>query len=514
MQPSLRRRRRGGARHFVLASLITYIALASQILSALVVLPVGVRYFGPREFGIWLALSTLATYLNQGNLGILAATTTAVAQTRDRDGAGRITAQALRFLTAAAALLLVVGTALWFAFPGWLEVLFGPRGATADVRRAVAVTLLGNLLLLPLAVAGATFAGLQRVVAQQTYQTVGALARPLALLVTVLVGGGLTTLALLSFAAAAAIALAALIHLLVSERLRLAHHLVRDVRDVTLLRSGLRFFVLQLELTIVTNSDSIVISSLLGPEAVVPYVAVLRVFQLVTNVVYGFQGPLWPAYGDAYAAKDWAWMSRAYQRVTAYGLILSGAGWIGITLVLPDLIPIWLGDQVPVHLGLVAALGAFTWMYTYVSASGVLLSSMDRTRSQAVSYGYEAVLNVVLSVLLARAVGITGVAVGTLVAAAAGGLWLLPRDVTRSTGGRVQGEWRAFLGSAAYVVPLALLALLVVATTGPLATAGLGAVLVGAYVGLAARQFSEPVSEVVAVVRRKLTRQRTGRKST
>lgn len=497
----------------MLASLITYVAIAVQILSALVVLPVGVRYFGPREFGIWLALYTLATYLNQGNLGILAATTTAVARTTDRDGAGRIVAQALRFLVAAAALLLVVGTAVWLALPGWLEVVFGPGGATADVRRAVAVTLLGNLLLLPLAVAGATFAGLQRVVAQQTYQTIAALARPLALLVTILVGGGLTTLALLSFAAAAAIALASFIHLLVSERLRLAHHLVRGVRELTLLRSGLRFFVLQLELTVVTNSDSIVISSLLGPEAVVPYVAVLRVFQLVTHVVYAFQGPLWPAYGDAFATGDWGWMRRAYRRVTAYGLILSGAGWIGITLVLPDLIPIWLGEQVPVHLGLIVALGAFTWMYTYVSASGVLLSSMDRTTSQAVSYGFEAVLNVVLSVLLARALGITGVAVGTLVAAAAVGLWLLPRDVTRSTGGQIQSEWRAFLGSAAYVVPLALLALVVVATTGPLATAGLGMVLLGAYAGLAARQFSEPVSEVVAVVRRRLTSRRAARSS-
>ena len=90
--------------------------------------------------------------------------------------------------------------------------------------------------------------------------------------------------------------------------------------------------MLQVVAAVAYASDSFVIAQLLGAPAVAEYAVPERMFSLITMVLAMVLAPLWPAYGEAIARGDAAWVKRTLKRsiLTAVGL----AALCSFTLVL------------------------------------------------------------------------------------------------------------------------------------------------------------------------------------
>ena len=80
-----------------------------------------------------------------------------------------------------------------------------------------------------------------------------------------------------------------------------------------LLASGSAFFLIQIAGAVVFSSDNLVVSHYLGAAQVTPYNVTWRLVML-TAVLQSLIFPaLWPAYAEAYARRDYAWMRRAFR---------------------------------------------------------------------------------------------------------------------------------------------------------------------------------------------------------
>ena len=148
-----------------------------------------------------------------------------------------------------------------------------------------------------------------------------------------------------------------------------------------LLKLGACFGIQQVHLTLLLSLPQVLISTSLGAAAVTPYNLAQRLFNLFAIIQNAFMLPLWPAYSDAKARGDVAWIRRT--------LFFSLGATLGCTIV-PMLFGAWWGRPLlALWVGPRAALpsAALVWLLFLWNAVvfleqpfGYLLAGMSEVR--------------------------------------------------------------------------------------------------------------------------------------
>lgn len=199
-----------------------------------------------------------------------------------------------------------------------------------------------------------------------------------------------------------------------------------------LLGSGGLFFVLQLATLAAWGADTLIVSATLGAAAVVPYALAQRLFQFVSQPLAIVNNSLWPAYADAHARGDTAYIAKT----TRKSALVSGAGAVVGSLVMLALCPWLLGlisdGQVqpsPVFVSLFA-----TWVLCEVAGywASMRFNGTGQIRVQVLVMTLFVVVSVPLKVWAAGQHGLEGMLVVGVVAYVA--LVLLPYGVMAKVG--------------------------------------------------------------------------------
>ena len=121
---------------------------------------------------------------------------------------------------------------------------------------------------------------------------------------------------------------------------------------------GLRFFVIQLAVICVFSSSNILITQRLGPEHILAYDVVLKIFSSIVMVHGIISAPLWNAYTDALVKRDFLWMRNMIKKMLFLMVpILLACVLLGIFA--DDILYFWLGKTIELPPYLVMAAGAF-----------------------------------------------------------------------------------------------------------------------------------------------------------
>lgn len=437
---------------------MAYVARIAAIIVGFVSLPIGFDAYGLLRFGIWLTATSLAQQLSTGALGMPLAVLTTVASSKWRAHAARVAAYAIRLVSLSGLALVMAGMVLSMIWPSWLSVLIGDAASIPDITMAVAILLIGTVIGQPLLIYANVLAGRHRVAAREGYEVSRHIGRLVSLIIAASFSSSLTALAILTVGIDLVVGSVRALHVTLVERVPVHRYLFRrGIQTPGLLRSGLRFLTLQIEATVIRNTDNLIISGLLGPSLVSIYAAPLRLVSAAMSLIEAIQAPLWPSYGAARSRNDWTWIRQTHGRAIAFGLFLGGAVWIGAVGFAEPVIHAWLGSGFPVDNAVVLALGGYVFVGVWVNMNAILLNALDATQSQVISGGVEAVVNVVLSLLLAPFIGLVGVASGTTLGAASVSSWFLPVDVRNQSGGEVPTRLGELGKASLYTVPLVLL---------------------------------------------------------
>jgi O-antigen/teichoic acid export membrane protein len=388
-------------------------------LATLLTLPLAVRYLGAERFGVWATTTSTVVFLNLLDFGIASTLTNQVARAYavgDREYASRYATNAL-VLTAAVACLAGGALLMTWSHVNWMRLFNVSHGVPpAEVSATVAVAIALVLLGLPASLCHKILAGYQEVHVGNVAVAAGTLASLAGLLAGIALRVSMPVLFVMSSGGVTVANLAALVGLLFWRKPWLRPKLLqvnwRVARE--LLGSGVGFFLIQIAGAVVFSSDNVVVSHYLGAAQVTPYSVTWRLVGL-SAVAQGLVFPaLWPAYAEAYAKGEYKWMRSAFRATLRISLVLNLGFAVLLVGVGKPLIRWWAGAAAVPTSALLLAMAVWAVISGCMTVESCLLAAVSRTREQGILSLIAATLNLGLSILLVKRIGVVGVISGTI----------------------------------------------------------------------------------------------------
>ncbi len=427
-------------RRAALTSIASVVAFGIAMLTQVVSVALAIGYLGDDRFGAWVVISSMASLLIFADLGLGNGLMNAVANAHgraDQGDAARSVSSAFFMLTGVA-LLIGVGFLLISQFVAWPDV-FNVSSATAraEVGPAVVVFVVCFVVNLPLAVVDRTQRGYQDGHITGWWTALGNLLALAAVLVVIGLRLGLPWLVLATMATPS-IARLANGYVLFGRRspwLRPRWRRANLGTARALAKIGGLFLALQVAIAVGYSSDNIVVARTLGAAAVPELAVPAKLFIFIPTVLSFVLLPLWPAYREALSRGDVAWAKRALGRSIATTAAATGGIAVLLVLIGRPLVSAWTGGAVEPSYVLLVGLALWTVMGGIGNGLAMFLNGAGVVRPQVVIALSTALVNIALSVWLARNIGVAGVVWGTVLSyfflTAIPYAFLVPRLVTR-----------------------------------------------------------------------------------
>ncbi len=419
--PSFRQRLAGDPRMArVLHSGVT--ALSGAVLAVLVniiTLPLTLHYLGKLEYGVWVTISTSVLMLSVLDLGIANTLTNLIAEAYaedDRQKAQQYFATAFWITLAVVLLLAPLGYLVWRAVDwGFLFHLQDPIHV-AHATQCVGIAALFFLLSLPLALGGRVLGGYQQAHIAKYFSMGSSVLSLSAILLTILLKGSIVQLMLAYCFATLLGPLSLNVWLCLWNRpwLRPSPSSIQRKVMRLLFGQGLLFFILQLTVLVVLNSDNLVIAHYLGAAAVTPYSTAWRLTQYAASLQALLTPSLWPAFSEAYHKRHMDWIVKTYRSIQRKTLISVGLACVLLASFGRPLIRFWAGDAAVPSQRLLWLMAAFAFVMTVTSTQALLLTATGRLHLETSVAVLAAVSNLLLSIWLVQRIGPEGVILSTL----------------------------------------------------------------------------------------------------
>jgi O-antigen/teichoic acid export membrane protein len=392
---------------------------AVSMLAGLITVPLTFRYLGPERYGLWMVMVSMIGTMGFADLGIGNGLVNTISEAHGRDDhsmAKEYVSSAFVMLSAIAALL-AVAAVVAYPFLPWMR-MFNVKSAevAAEGSRAIVVMYAWFVISIPLGVVGHVQWGLQRGFVSQVVGMVGGLAGLAITLVVIMLRGSLVWLVLGSTVGSiGSIGANAWVLFRADPWLLPSWHAFRLDAAKKILNLGLMFFVLQCAGVLAYTSDNIVIAQVMGAAAVAAYAVPQKLFNPVSQVFGMAVAPLWPAYGEAIARGDVAWVRRTFRGSLLLVLVILVPSCTILALAGPWILRVFFGKALHAPVSLLIVLGTWVVIAAVSSATSTMLNAAGILKPQAAIAMIAASSNLLVSVLLTRRLGVIGVCLGSII---------------------------------------------------------------------------------------------------
>jgi len=404
------------------AAMTTVSAGAARVVglsATLITVPLTFSYLGQERYGLWMVLISIITVMAFADLGIGNGLMNAISEAYGKDDrplAKEYVTSAFVMMLGIAAFFAVAG-AIGYPFLPWMR-LFNVKSAAVATEGAHAFLVLFSwfVVSIPLGVVIRAQAGLQQGYFSQIVAAIGSIVSLLSLLLVIALHGSLAFLVFAStFGTVAATVLNGWFLFREHRWLLPSWSAFNGGSAKKILKLGLLFFVLQCAVAISYTSDNIVIAQVLGAAAVAMYAVPQKLFSFVAMVVGMGLGPLWPAYGEASARGDVAWVRRVFLASLRVTLAISVPLCTILALAGPWIIRVAVGKSLTAPMSLLAVLAVWGVVSAVSTAMSMLLNGAGVLKAQATVAVFASLSNLGLSIYLTRRLGVMGVCLGSII---------------------------------------------------------------------------------------------------
>lgn len=376
-------------RRALLASISSVISKAISVFSVLITIPLTLSYLGVERFGLWMTVSSLIALMAFADMGLGNGLLSAIAEAHGKDDKSAMRGYISSALAALAAVSIAL-LALFFLALGsvpWDSLLNVQTDlGRAELLPALTVFALAFAVNIPAGIVQRVQMGLQMGLVSNVWQTAGAFASFIILLAVIYYKGGI---AWLIFANAGVPVIFLMLNSLyffgkAQPELRPTLNSVNSNDMQRVFKLGTLFFVLQLAASLGFASDNLIISHLLGQQAVAEYSIVAKLFDMILMVLLVIVTPLWPAYGEAISRGDCGWVANTLKRSMQYTVILVAGSCIGLVLFGDSALRLWLGNSALYSIPLFVTFAIWTLLKSAGATYSMFLNGMNIVRSQVI----------------------------------------------------------------------------------------------------------------------------------
>ncbi len=181
-----------------------------------------------------------------------------------------------------------------------------------------------------------------------------------------------------------------------------------------ILTLGAAFFIIQISNLFLFQSNNIIISNIIGPEAVPEYYIVNKYLSILLFAFTIITTPFWSAVTDAYTKKDIAWIKNVKSKLVR---IYCGFVLLAIVMIIisPLFFNIWLGDKMEISTYLVILLSVFLLLQMYSNIFLSIINGIGKIKLQFYISILLPFIYVPLAIVMGKSVGIYGVVISGII---------------------------------------------------------------------------------------------------
>jgi O-antigen/teichoic acid export membrane protein len=183
-----------------------------------------------------------------------------------------------------------------------------------------------------------------------------------------------------------------------------------------ILKIGGVFFTIQIGTLILFQTDNIIISKLLGPEAVTKFNIAYKLYSVIILFFSIIITPFWSAFTEAWVKKDYVWIKKSINRLRKIWLFTAFVISPVFFLISGYLFKIWLGHSVSISTTVSFLMMIYSISYTCLALNCYFLNGIGKLRVQLLLYVFVIFTNPLLCIILGRMFGIEGVIIANIIA--------------------------------------------------------------------------------------------------
>ncbi len=423
-------------KRFAFNVVMNWIAMAVGMVVPFFLTPFVVRSLGPTAYGVWILAVSTVTYLNLLDLGMRSAVIRFVSKAEAQgnvEEARSAIRTALWFRVMIGLGVGVLSVALAAAFPHMFKV-------PPDLKHAGQVTVLlcalGVAVTLIAGVFNAVLASINRFDVMSTVTMCQTLARAGGVLLILRTGHGLITLAYWEFTVillSGLVTCGVALKIFPNCRVRPARP---DMNSLRMLMSySLTTFIWMIAVQVIVNTDNLVIGAFLSVGIVSFYSIGGSLISYSGQIVSSMSTTFTPLASSLEASSRFEELQKLLMRGTQATLAISLP--ISLTLLFrgKTFIGLWMGPQYSEISGTVLQILIIAQIASVATnTAGSIMMAIGKHKPAALWTVVEAVVNLGLSLVLVKTIGIYGVAWGTAISNALLNVFFWPRYVHKVLG--------------------------------------------------------------------------------
>lgn len=384
-----------------------------SILSSLLMVPLTLGYVNKELYGIWLTLSSIIIWINFFDIGLtlglknrLTEALTIPDYTR-----GKSLVSTTYFMMLVIFIPISIVAMFIIPFIDWPELLNVPTIYEKDIQTVLYFLIVFMTIQMFFNVLNTVVSAYQKTAMASLFAMLGQLLS--LLLIFILTRIAPPSLVGLAFA----ISLSPIIILIVFscilykgsfKEVSPSYRYIDFKQIKDLFNLGIKFFIIQIQVIVLYQSTNIIISHISGPEAVSQYNIAYKYLGISTMVYNIILTPLWPAFTDAYALKDYIWMNKIYKKMCLVYLIVF-SGIIILTALSPYVYHLWIGEKIEISFEITLCLGIFLAVNSWDSLQVYMINGVGAIKLQTYVVLIGLVFHIPLALFLGNKMGTIGV---------------------------------------------------------------------------------------------------------
>lgn len=426
--------------------LISFFIKGISIIIGFIFVPLLINYLGTAEYGIWITLSSVIAWIGYFDIGLGNGLRNRFAESmaKNEHQLARIYVS-----TTYAALSLIFGI-FFIVFMAisplidWSVVLNAPVGLAKELLILVQITVGFFLLRFVLKLIAVIIVADQRPAVSNTFEPIGnSISLIGVLLLMHYTQPSLVNLGFVLGISPIIVLVFASFYFYKTRYKRYSpspkhvdFHYFKDLAGL-----GIQFFVIQVTVVVILSANNLLITQIVGPDAVTSYNVAYRYFGLISMLFVIITNTYWSAYTEAYVKKDFDWIRKSTRTLIKI--------WMGIVIVLAIMLVfadhfymLWIGEKVQVSFMLSFSSAIFVLVNVWVSIFTYFINGTGKIKLQLYITVTTAIISIPLAIFLARNLGMgaSGVVLGSCLAYLPLSL-ILPIQYKKIINGKATGIW-------------------------------------------------------------------------